>query len=232
MTACSALRLPALTRSLPNSPETEPFQTPTLAPLLLTPVPTPTPEPTPDGSLPSPTATFGLPLPEPTCRATPMWGLGDVWRNEAVRTRLGCPIGQQIGVQGEELHFQNGSMLSRPDAGLIYVLFERWEPLGWGAYVDTFLPSDPASDPNVIVPTPMPGQPLLLQPTGRFGKLWRENAWLRERLGWAVAIGPEVSDTAVIRFNGAAQEFERGVLFWNGNVCFVLRLDDMSWDMY
>jgi hypothetical protein len=66
---------------------------------------------------------------------------------------------------------------------------------------------------------------------GRFGKLWRENAWLRDRLGWALGIssGSQVSAAA---FNGAVQDFERGVLFWNANVCFVLRTDDMSWDMY
>ena len=161
-----------------------------------------------------------------------MWGLGEVWKNEAVHTRLGCPTDEQAAVQGEELHFEHGHMLSRPDAELIYVFLGRGQAQGWGAYVDTFQPSDPESDPSAIVPTPAPGEPLLVQPTGRFGKLWRENALLREKLGWAVASRPEAERQLVSNFTGAAQDFERGVLFWNGNVCFVLRTDDMSWDMY
>jgi hypothetical protein len=161
-----------------------------------------------------------------------MWGLGEVWKNESVYTRLGCPAGEQTGVQGEELYFQHGHMASRPDAGLIYVFLEPLQAQGWGAYLDTYQSSDPESDPTVIVPTPAPGGPLLVQPTGRFGKLWRENAWLREELGWAVAQSREDEAKPGTRFTGAAQDFERGVLFWNGNVCFVLRTDDMSWDMY
>lgn len=160
-----------------------------------------------------------------------MWGLGEVWQNENVYRRLGCPVGEQTGVEGEELHFQHGHMLSRPDAALVYVFLEQNQTRGWGAYVDTFLPSEPDDDPTVVVPTPAPGEPLFVQPTGRFGKLWRENAWLRERLGWAVVESAE--ETTPIRlFTGAVQDFERGTLFWNGNVCFVLRTDDMSWDMY
>ena len=161
-----------------------------------------------------------------------MWGLGDVWQNEAVHTRLGCPTDDQAAVHGEELHFERGHMLSRPDAGLIYVFLERGQAQGWGAYVDTYQSSDPDSDPSAIVPTPVPGGPVLVQPTGRFGKLWRENAWLREKLGWAVAPSPEAQAQLITSFTGAVQDFDRGVLFWNGRVCFVLHTDDLSWDMY
>jgi len=161
-----------------------------------------------------------------------MWGLGDVWKNEAVHSRLGCPVGEQTGAEGEELYFQNGYMLWRPDAGLIYVFFERMQPGGWGAFLDTFQPTDPDTDPSVMVPTPEPGKPIYAQPTGRFGKLWRESAWLRDKLGWAVAAHVEDQTSPVTRFTGALQDFERGVLYWNGATCFVLRMDDMSWDMY
>ena len=231
LTACNALRFPGLTPESADSSDLAPLSTPTLAPLLLTPVPTRTPDPTSaTGSL-SATPTFGL-LIKPTCRSTPMWGLGDVWKNEAVYTRLGCPVDEQVGVEGEEVYFQHGHMLSRPDATLIYVFLEQHQPGGWGAYVDTFQSSDPDSDANVIVPTPEPGGQLLVQPTGRFGKLWRENAWLREKLGWALAKNPKDGAQSIASFTGAAQDFEGGILFWNGNVCFVLRTDDMSWDIY
>ncbi|MGB9880406.1 MAG: hypothetical protein ACPLRM_06560 [Anaerolineae bacterium] len=231
LTGCGALRFPGQTPGPLDSNPIEVLPTPTLAPLLLTPVPTNTPVPAFAPSS-SPTPTFGLPLPEPTCMATPMWGLGDVWNNEAVRTRLGCPTGEQIGVQGEEIYFQNGRMLWRPDSGLIYVLFERLQPEGWGAFIDTFQPSDSEASPSVVEPTPVPGGPLYVQPPGRFGKLWRENAWLREKLGWAVIPNPKDQKSPVSHFNGALQDFERGVLFWDGVICFVLRTDDMSWDMY
>ena len=166
-----------------------------------------------------------------------MWGLGDVWGNESVRTRVGCPAGEQTGIQGEELYFQSGAhMLWRPDVGLIYVLFDYpWQQQGWGAFVDTYQPSDPDSDPSVVEPTPMAGAggKLYTQPTGRFGKLWRENAWLRDKLGWAkVPYDSEGHAKSSMSFSGVVQDFEHGALLWNGDVCFVLRTDDMSWDMY
>jgi len=231
LTGCSKLRLPELTPEPPGA--TGPVDTPTLAPALLTPAPTRTPVPISSGVQASPTPTFGLPLPDPICVATPQWGLGEVWRNETVRTRLGCLTADQFGVQGEELYFQNGHMLWRPDAGLIYVLFNAQAAEGWGAFVDTFRPTDAESDPSIVEPTPPAGVQVYAQPTGRFGKIWRENPWLREKLGWALV--PYDADGRALpnnRFNGAAQDFERGVLLWNGGVCFVLRIDDMSWIVY
>jgi len=232
ITACSSLRFRGLTPETPLPSGDPPLLTPTVAPVLLTPVASATELPTSDPVLPTPTPTFGLPLPDPTCDATPMWGLGDVWNNQDVRTRLGCPVTEQLGLQGEEMHFQHGVMILRPDVDLIYVLFERRQPQGWGAYTDGYLESDLGSDPSLVSPTTKPGTLPLLQPTGPFGKLWRENAWLRETLGWAVGNHPDSTAEAAVAFAGAVQDFEGGVLLWNGSVCFVLRTDDMSWDMY
>ena len=231
LAGCEALRFPGMTPQ-PTSPSVAPIYTPTIAPMLLTPLPAATSSPISVASSASPTPTFGLPLPQPTCLATPMWGLGDVWKNEGVRTRLGCPVGEQIGVPGEEVYFQNGHMLWRPDAGLIYVLFDIERPGGWGAFVDTFQPTDLESDPTIVVPTSAAAGQVYSQPTGRFGKLWRENPWLREKLGWALKESAKRDAPSTIRFKGAAQDFEHGTLLWNGKVCFVLRTDDMSWTMY
>lgn len=231
LTGCSGLRLPELPPEPPNP--SGPVATPTIAPVLLTPAPTYTPRPTLPPSEASPTPTFGLPLPEPTCLATPMWGLGDVWNNESVRTRLGCLTGEQIGIQGEELYFQQGHMLWRPDTNLIYVLLDSLQSEGWSAFVDTFQPSDPDSDPTLVEPTPPSGVQVYMQPRGRFGKLWRENDWLREKLGWALVPYDEDGHALPSKaFDGVVQGFEHGVLLWNGDVCFVLRADDMSWTMY
>ncbi len=231
LVGCARLQLPG------EPPEPMPLAgltgTPTIAPVLLTPMPTRTSLAAPAAPDLLVTPTFALPLPDPTCEATPMWGLGDVWSNEAVRTRLGCLVGDQVGVQGEELYFERGHMLSRPGAGLIYVLFGQPEAGTWGAFADTFLPPDLSSDPAIVPPTPESGVPVLMQPQGSLGKLWRENAWLREALGWAlVPYGENGEALAVTRFEGVVQDFERGTLLWNGNVCFVLRTSDMSWTMY
>jgi len=232
VTACAVLRFPGLTPAPTSQAGGGPLLSPTVASALLTPIPSATPLPTPDPALPAPTPTFGLPLPEPTCKSAPKWGLGDVWQNEGVRARLGCPVSEQEAVPGEEVHFEHGMMLARPEARLIYVLLERREALGWGAYVDTFGQADADSMPELVPPGTREGQLPLLQPTGRCGKLWRENSWLREHLGWALGLYPDSQTEVVAPFAGAVQDFEGGVLLWNGNVCFVLRIDDMSWDMY
>lgn len=137
-----------------------------------------------------------------------------------------------MSVQGEEVYLERGHMLWRPDAGLIYVLFEADKSGGWGAFADTFVPTDLDSDPQIVVPTPQAGGKLYTQPTGRFGKLWRGSPLLRERLGWAVSLSTQRSASPVLRFTGAVQDFDGGTLFWNGTTCFVLRTDDMSWTMY
>jgi len=228
LAGCSTLGFPQPTDETSNPHPTVAISTPTVAPLLLTPVPTRTSPPPLPASAASPTPTFGLPLPEPTCDTTPMWGLGDVWSNEDVRTRLGCPTGEQVGVQGEEMYFQNGHVLWRSDLGLIYVLFKPLQPNGWGAFVDTFQPSDPDS----AAPTPAADAQVDIQFTNRFGRLWRDHPWLQERLGGSINQSVDGEDAFITPFGGAAQDFEGGTLLWNEDVCFVLRTDDMSWTMY
>ncbi len=231
MTACAGLQFPAEPSVMPSP--NRPASTPTVAPVLLTPVSTNTAASS--AHITQATPTFGLPLPEPTCLATPLWGLGDVWRNAEVRRRLGCPIGEQIGLVSEELYFQNGHMLWRPDRGLIYVLFEpAGQPGGWGAIADSLQPSDPDQDPSVVEPTPMPGPggKLYGQPLGRFGKIWRENPPVRDQLGWALIPYENSQALRSKPFSGAVQDFEHGTLLWNGNVCFALYTDDMSWNLY
>ena len=231
LSACADLRLPEEPPGPLNSGV--PVDTPTIAPALLTPAPTHTPVPASALSDASVTPTFGLPLPDPTCEATPQWGLGDVWSNEVVRRRLGCLTGYQVGIPGAELYFEGGHMIWRPDAGRIYVLFGQPDVGSWAAFADSFQPSDPDSDPAIADPTPPSSAQVHGQPKGRFGKLWRENQWLRETLGWAlVPYDGSGQALAAIPFDGVVQDFERGALLWNGEVCFVLRTDDMSWTMY
>ena len=50
-----------------------------------------------------------------------------------------------------------------------------------GIFADTYADGDPESDPSIVPPAG------LLQPIRGFGKVWRENQAVRDRLGWAVA---------------------------------------------
>ena len=140
----------ALPTDTPVPPTETPVPpTPTLA------LPTDTPVPPTDTPTPVPTATLDVPSPTPPCATTPQWGLGDVWQNPEVKDRLGCPTGPQLGVQGEEIYFQRGHMLWRPDNGLIYVLSAPYMPEGWGAFPDTL------ADGQVATVTPVPPTPRL-----------------------------------------------------------------------
>ncbi len=96
-------------------------------------------------------------------------------------------------------------MAWRGDAGLIYVFFNDGT---WQSFADTFEEGMPESDPNF---SPPPGR---MQPLRGFGKVWRENADVREQLGWALA--KESGGSAQV------QEFERGAMIRFGGRAFVL----------
>lgn len=61
----------------------------------------------------------------------------------------------------------------------IYV-FDDTGQVRW--YVDGWAEGQPESDPALVPPVG------LLQPVRGFGKLWRENSWLSDSLGWATAM--------------------------------------------
>lgn len=256
LSACRVLGKPVLPAAIPESsatlgdaatPSAE-TATPTLEPSptpSLTPTPTDTPVP-PTNTLMPPTATWvavavetaapsvtaTVPSPTPLCATTPLWGIGDVWSQPEVRERLGCPVGNQQGIAGEEIYFQSGHMIWRPDNGLIYTLTSPYTRDGWGASFDTYKEGDPWTDPTLATPTPHAGAAKAYQPAGRFGKLWRQNPWMQTRLGWAILMHGDTEDDLIHSFSGVVQDCERGVILWNGNVCFVLYTDDMSWTIY
>jgi hypothetical protein len=124
-------------------------------------------------------------------------------------------------------------MLWRADNELIYVLLEADQTGGWAAFVDAFDPSDPETEPTILEPTPSSDVQVVMVPRGRFGKVWYEDELLRQKLGWAIVPYDENGQKiSIIPYDGIVQDFEHGALLWNGNVCFVLRSDDMSWTLY
>ncbi len=160
------------------------------------PAPTPTFTPPPPPT-PAPTPTPLVPLMPPTGLHWPDGIFSALWRSdEAVRQALGWASEESAHDTAAALEaFERGIMLWRQDVGEVYVLFPEGD---WYAITDTWTAEQPESDPAIAPPE---GR---FQPVRGFGKVWRENQWLRERLGWAVE--PERGVTA------QAQRFEHGWL--------------------
>jgi hypothetical protein len=123
----------------------------------------------------------------------------DCDRSHAAPGLCPCPRYAAMFTEAAEQAFENGRMIwlqgtdvepSYPDT--IVVLYdEAISPEDYRAevYEDTWTPDQAERDPEL---TPPPGR---YQPIRRFGKLWRENADMRERIGWATA--PERGFTGV-----------------------------------
>ncbi len=88
-------------------------------------------------------------------------------------------------IQVAEQRFQNGRMFWLQPTQQIWVLIETEDGSGiWTVHEDRFVEGDAEFDPDVIPPED------LFQPERGFGRLWRDNADLRDALGWGLE--PEV----------------------------------------
>lgn len=97
----------------------------------------------------------------------------------------GCPDGTPVVTGGVSQQFQRGVMIRLDITGEIIVLFDvdygslNDVQQAWIITPDTFGPGDPVDDPLLEVPSGYQ------QPRDNFGKVWREVAGVRDRLGWA-----------------------------------------------
>ena len=80
-----------------------------------------------------------------------------------------------------EQEFERGWMFWLRPTRQIWLLREDEGRRSWVVYDDTFVDGEAESDPAIIPPAD------LQQPTRGFGKLWRENATVRQALGWALS---------------------------------------------
>lgn len=94
-------------------------------------------------------------------------------------TRMLEAESEVLDVEAAIQPFERGWLFWRGDRREILALY-RTEPPTWAIYVDTWTRAQPAAGPE----EPPPG---LHAPRRGFGKLWRENPLVRERLGWALA---------------------------------------------
>lgn len=92
--------------------------------------------------------------------------------------RGGCPSQAAVFSNALFQSFEDGFMVWMEAQDLIYVFYGDGTVT---AYVDTWSDGEPVDDPRVIPP------PNLVQPTQGFGKVWRTEVGVRDRLGWAVA---------------------------------------------
>lgn len=142
-----------------------------------------------------PTATpflIGLPTVGPgatanpaNCFSTPQPPFDSAWRNNpAAASALGCALGSIYQAGGAFQNFENGVMFWRESDRSIYVISTRNTNAGqasdsWWRIADTWVEGEAASDPSLIAPAG------LIQPVRGFGKVWRNNGFVREALGWA-----------------------------------------------
>jgi hypothetical protein len=131
--------------------------------------------------------------------------------NSDVRYKVGCPRRDESPLEAVQQAFEGGLMLWRGDTKQILATFS--DQGRFAVFPDTYQ-DDPESEL-----TPPEGR---VAPVRGFGKLWRQNAGLQQRLGWA--LGPERG------FHGAVQEFEHATLIWTGTEQYLIRVyfDDGS----
>lgn len=86
--------------------------------------------------------------------------------------------------------FERGHMIWREDNRTIYVVYDDGT---WKSYPDTFGPGDPETTGQV----PPAGR---YEPTRGFGKVWRQNQDVRDKIGWMAA--PEQGLTGRVSDSG------------------------------
>lgn len=141
----------------------------------------------------------------------PLGAFASLWEADpALQQALGWAKAEEATpIQAARQEFQRGDMIWRGDSATIYVL---GRDAAWQVFPDTYADGEPESDPSLIPPSG------LLQPIRGFGKLWRGDATLQERLGWAKAKEQG--------YGGYVQEFEHGVIISGGDRTRILIGED------
>lgn len=163
-----------------------------------------------DGGAPPP------PPPPSGCPFAPVLGFGRVWSTyPAVRAKIGCPSEAEKGIWAGEQVFSGGYMFWRQDQTYIYVLYNNGT---WQGFADTWTSAEPEWDPSIVPP------PGYYQPKRGFGKVWRNNANVRNALGWAL-----IEERGI---NASAQAFTGGQMLWSPARGIYVLCNDGTWQRY
>lgn len=192
--------------SIIPAPATSPLPTPTSLPPTSTSVPFPTSSHTP---IPLSTATSPAALAATACSVLPEGGFLTLWQSQPeLQAALGCPFEPHPRqppaawpVQTSYQPFERGALIWSDHLGWYAqpVIYALYEDDTYQRFDDTF---DPATDPAGGEQAGS-GQ---LAPALGFGKVWREQPAVQERLGWPTA--PEQSG------EGYFQMFNDGEMLW------------------
>lgn len=163
------------------------------------------------GGTPSP------PSPPPSgCAITPLLGFGRIWNGySTVRAKLGCPADTEKSVWAAEQSFSGGYMFWRQDQQYLYVLYNNGT---WQGFGDTWTSGEPEWDPGIVPP------PGYYQPKRGFGKVWRDQAGVRNALGWATM--------EEHGFQGSVQPFDGGIMLWSPARGIYVLYNDGTWAHY
>jgi Tol biopolymer transport system component len=149
---------------------------------------------------PQPLAVHLTPVPTAPGPLDVVLGFGNIWHGRSdVQNHLGQPVTPQQSIPYAHQVFATGGYLfERLDIHQIYVLYPTNE---WEVYEDGWQEDEDVDDltPPAESYAPLKG----------FGKLWRESPAVRSSLGW----GSWPRTTGV---DGAVQQFERGLMLFNG----------------
>lgn len=126
--------------------------------------------------------------------------------NITLRQALGCLAYAEHDLPAAVQHFERGTMIwQAPTAnrgyphGLITVMFSDTNPLSYSSYADTWESGQPESG-GEIAPA---GR---FEPRRGFGKVWREQLGVRQRLSWAMEPERQELSSSLI--------FEGGTIVW------------------
>ena len=160
------------------------------------PTPTATTSPEAEGGIATPIPP-PLPAEPPDGAYRPAGPLASLWEaSDQTQSDLGYALQETAAsIPAAYLSFERGMLIWRGDNRSILVLFDDG---AWKVYPDTFEEGEPEFDAALSAPGG------LQQPMRGFGKLWRTEAEVRERLGWA--LDEEQG------YSGFIQQFERGFL--------------------
>lgn len=142
-----------------------------------------------------PTLPIGTPGPSPTppfpdvaglCSPPPM-PFTPTWQNiQQIRALLRCPVGSPQSVHGVMQYYEHGLMFWRESDRSVFVLSTLAIQQGqmtdtWWRLDDTYQEGEPEADIGLAPPEG------LLMPVRGFGKVWRNNGFIRDALGWATS---------------------------------------------
>ena len=99
--------------------------------------------------------------------------------------------------QGVYQPFVGGFMVWIASRDMIYVFYNDANSPRWSAYLDTWQPGMAEQDDSLIPPAG------LFQPVRGFGRIWRDQPGIRDRVGWATA--SESSFQAAFQCNSAVK---------------------------